>query len=90
MSQVVIRAVGFASGAPCPHAGMYLVAYDPDAHDGQGDAQFSPNISFARRFDSAADAMQLWRTTSQVRPARPDGKPNRPLTALHVEIVGVA
>ena len=38
------------------------------------------------RFVSIAEAMEYWRTVSTTVPFRPDGKPNRPLTAYTVEI----
>ena len=38
------------------------------------------------RFATRGDAMNFWRAPSKTRPTRMDGKPNRPLTALTVEI----
>ena len=40
----------------------------------------------ARRFPSMAEAFEAWNTVSTMRPTRPDGEPNKPLTALTVEI----
>jgi hypothetical protein len=40
----------------------------------------------ARRFADNAEAMLAWNTVSKSRPKRPDGRPNKPLTALTVEI----
>lgn len=40
----------------------------------------------ARQFESHAEAMAAWNTQSQSRPLRPDGRPNKPMTALTVEI----
>lgn len=40
----------------------------------------------ARRFDTFAEAVECWRQQSTVSPFRPDGLPNRPLTAFTVEI----
>ena len=34
----------------------------------------------------AAQAMTAWNTVSSQRPRRPDGRPNKPLTALTVEV----
>lgn len=35
-------------------------------------------------FADLAAALEFWRTTSVVRPRRPDGEPNRPLTCLTI------
>ena len=40
----------------------------------------------ARRFADSGDAMLAWNKQSRVRPYRPDGRPNKPLTALTVEV----
>jgi hypothetical protein len=64
--------------------GNYLQSFDVEAYDGRGDATFTPHISEALKFDSVSDAMECWRKQSQTRPLRPDGKPNRPLTAFNV------
>ncbi len=62
---------------PVP-TGSWLKSYDPDAYDGRGSATWT--------FDTEA-AMACWRTVSTVRPTRPDGQPNRPLTAATIECV---
>jgi hypothetical protein len=68
-------------------AGMYLKAYDPEAHDGQGLADWTGKLEDALKFETATEAWNLWRTVPKSRPVRPDGKPNRPLTAFTVEII---
>jgi hypothetical protein len=40
----------------------------------------------AKMYADAKEATAEWRAVSHVRPVRPDGKPNRPLTAFTVEI----
>lgn len=55
---------------------------DVDAMDGIGLVHFTHFESRAKKFASAAEAMRFWRRQSTVRPIRPDGKPNRPLTAF--------
>ena len=82
----VIRAIMFADGTPCPHAGLFLKRADFEAHNGQGFMTFTADISKALKFPTAGDAILFWKTTSKGYPRRPDGKPNRPLTALTVEI----
>lgn len=84
---VVLVALGFADDAtPCPHEGQYLKAFDFDAHGGVGFGEFTRDIAKARKFKDAGEAMEFWRTISTVRPRRADGEPNRPLTALSVEL----
>jgi hypothetical protein len=80
-----MRCVGFANGLPCPVAGQWLKSYDPEAHDGQGDAVFTDKIQEAWVFSSMTDALATWRAVPKARPFRPDGKPNRPLTTFTVE-----
>ena len=82
----VIRAVGFANGAPCPHAGEWLESFDHDAYDGLGFGAFTSKASKAQRFASFEEALEFWRKTSALNPRRLDGQPNRPLTCLSVEI----
>lgn len=46
----------------------------------------TPRRKEALRFDTSAEAMIAWNRISVTYPRRPDGKPNKPLTALTVEI----
>jgi len=80
-----------ANGEPFdkPH---WLVNYDPDAHaPGQqyptGMVETSPDVQKAMRFKSHPEAWKLWNTQSRTVPLRPDGRPNKPLTAFTVSIV---
>jgi hypothetical protein len=66
--------------------GQYLATYDPEAHEGWGEAEWTTNIDLARRFDSTSDAYDCWRTIPASRPTRPDGKNNRPLTAFSITV----
>jgi hypothetical protein len=83
----VLQALGFANGMPCPHDGEYVKAFDFEADDGLGFGEFTSNIDDAIQFADVTAAGEFWRTQSKTRPFRSDGKPNRPLTALCVEIV---
>lgn len=65
---------------------QYLKSYDPEAHDGQGYVTATMLLSDAMKFDTAEQAMALWRSVSPTRPRRDDGKPNRPLAAFTVSI----
>lgn len=64
----------------------WVTAYDPNAHDGRGDSASSADPAKALRFDTLGEAWEFWRQPSTVRPVRPDGQPNRPLTAFTVSI----
>jgi len=82
----VIKLIELASGHRMPEFdGLYLKSYDPDGHGGLGDVHATDNLSEAMRFPDVASAMACWQQTSTVRPRRPDGKPNRPLTAFTIE-----
>jgi len=69
--------------------GKYLLSYDPDAADGRGVATFTDDKSKAMKFKDFVEAWELWRKQSALRPTRPDGKPNRPLTAFTVTFENV-
>lgn len=90
---IVIVALGIAGGEwispDWPTVNGYLKAADVDAFDGRGSAEFTTNPAEAMTFPDMATAFAYWRRTSTVRPRRPDGKPNRPLTAYTVEFATV-
>lgn len=81
-----IRAYGFANGEPCPHAGQWLAHFDHDAYEGLGYGEFTDVNAQALEFHSFEDALEFRNRQSTVRPVRPDGKPNRPLTALTLAV----
>jgi hypothetical protein len=51
-----------------------------------GIIKLTPRRPNALPFTSIAEAMATWNTVSKLHPRRPDGRPNKPLTALTVEI----
>lgn len=65
--------------------GKYLRAYDLEAREGRGEATWTRDKRQAKRFPSFIAAFEAWRSTSLTVPARPDGRPNRPLTAYSVK-----
>lgn len=69
-----------------PRFPCYVKFYNPDAHDGQGETDWTDDPLEAVAFDSFDAALDYWRQISTVRPLRADGMPNRPLTALTIEI----
>ena len=91
MTKVVIKCAGLAgiavNGGERVPVGAFLETFDANAHGGQGMATWTTDRSKAMEFDSALQAFSFWKTQSTVRPRRPDGQPNRPLTAFSVEIV---
>jgi hypothetical protein len=74
---------------PGDPTGMFVVDCDVDAYGGRGDAALTDDVYAARRFDSPSDALLFYRRVSNVRPVRPDGHPNRPLTAFTIEVLAL-
>jgi len=85
----VIRILGFANGAHCPHAGEYLEAFDFEAFDGRGFMETTPDVDKALKFADLHAAVLFTMTVPVTKPVREDGRPNRPLTAAHIEVVPV-
>lgn len=67
--------------------GGYLRRYDPEAHDGQGHMESTNDVAEAVRFETVADALRAYQAVPKKRPRRPDGRPNKPLTAFTIEVV---
>jgi hypothetical protein len=66
---------------PLPQSGQFLRDFDFEAHDGQGEIDTTTDIALAKRFDDVAAALAFAHRSPACRPTRPDGRPNRPLTA---------
>jgi hypothetical protein len=84
---VVIQIVCLADGRATPHDGEYLV--DDTIEGLVAHLVTTPHVAKARGFSSSTEALEHWRRQSVVYPLRPDGKPNRPLTAYTVEVTHV-
>lgn len=85
---MVLRIVGSPLGDPDKHDGRYVSAYNP--HLGRhGDIKTVPDIADALHFEDTAEALAFSRQVNRTHPMRPDGKPNRPLTAFTVEVAKV-
>jgi hypothetical protein len=88
----VIVAVEFAQeGVPFKYPGQFLEWYKPNVPLGQTMASWTNDLKKAMKFDTAADAFAEWkreRTVPTPSGGRmiPDGKPNRPLTAITIEV----
>lgn len=65
---------------------LYLASFDVDARGGIGSEVLTDDIRKALLFETQHEAMLAWNTQSTVRPYRPDGKPNRPLTAYSMTV----
>jgi len=66
--------------------GKYLEWSDPDGRGGMGDERWTDDVTKAKTFPTFADAMECWKAESSIRPVRPDGRPNRPLTAFSITV----
>jgi hypothetical protein len=86
---IVIRIVSDALGQRTHFDGLYVSKFDPDAHQGRGEVRASRELKDALTFESHESAHTFWKQSSKVQPWRPDGKPNRPLTAYNVILVQV-
>lgn len=82
-----IRCLGFANGTSCPHEGWYVKSFDHEAYEGRGYAEFTQYQHEAMQFNDVSEAMEFWQRRAKCRPLRPDGKPNRPMTSMHAEII---
>lgn len=90
----VLKFEGMANGDPGPFDGQYLLEYDPerDGETPEGRPMIAhilatPDPSKALRFPGAREALECWKRTCERDPTRPDGRPNRPLTAFTVAVV---
>lgn len=81
-----IQIVGLADGRPSPVDGRWLVSCDVDAMQGRGVVKATRRKERARTFGSNLEAFAYWQRRSTVVPTRPDGKPNRPLTAYTITV----
>jgi hypothetical protein len=89
---LVLTLVELASGRPSPFDGQYLKEYDPnrDGETPDGDLLLAhivttPDIEEAMKFESMQEVHKIWTRVDDRDPIRPDGKPNRPLTAFTIQ-----
>lgn len=84
----LMRVVGFADGRPTPLAGQYLRSYFLEVPATAVMGEFTRDPEQAMKFDSVVDLFNAWRTQRMYDGGlRPDGKPDRPLTAYSIETV---
>lgn len=84
--KTIIRIVERAAVGEVEESGCYIRYYDNSHEDelGLGVLHLTRERSEAKRFDDAAEAFAFWEQQSRTVPMRPDGKPNRPITAYSV------
>jgi hypothetical protein len=89
----VVKIIGLATGGGTPFDGQYLVDYDPDqpGYAPNGEVMLvhlatSPDITKAKRFETLRDIQAERGRFPKDEPLRPDGRPNRPLTAFTISI----
>lgn len=82
---IVIQIVALASGWNDGTGDSYIKDYTPDMDaEGRGHLSVTRELDRAKHFANHVEAMEFWRQQSKRNPYRPDGKPNRPLTAYTV------
>lgn len=94
---LVIKFSGMANGSPSPFDGLYLKEYDP------GKQGWTPtgkpmaahivvvgDPAQAMQFKDLVALMEVRNAIDPEFPERPDGKPNRPLTAFTIEITDLS
>lgn len=88
---VVMKSMGLAGWPSDGSEGQYLRAYNPNGgppqHPGRGLIEWTADINEAIWFPDLAAGMAEWKRQSTNVPLRPDGRPNRPLTAYTVTFV---
>jgi len=82
----VLRVIGLADGRHSPMDGALVRFSDVNAGQGRGAVTGTYDRAKAVQFATAAEAIAYWQAVSGVRPVRPDGQPNRPLTAYTVVV----
>jgi hypothetical protein len=88
---IIMRVEALASViGPPARTGLWLKAFDNEARDGRGSASFTDDPREALRFPDLEAAFEAWKSQSRTQPLRPDGRPNRPLTAYSVTFDTIA
>jgi len=89
MKKCVAVVICAADGGSTPHDNRYVARWNPHTKAGTLELVSTVDINEARHFDYR-DLMDEWRTVSRIEPLRPwDGKPNRPLTAITIDVVKI-
>lgn len=88
----VIRVLGIAGVVgehmtPGSPVGEFISSYNPEAHEGRGYFETVADPTVALKFRDAREALDFYQQRSKLRPINDRGQPNRPLTALTVEVI---
>lgn len=89
MAKIVIQIEGMPDGTPTPFDGEYVAAVDFEAGDGRGAVVTTKHPELALHFDTLGEALTFYQTQPKCKPFRPDGEPNRPLTATNMSFMDV-
>lgn len=84
--KVIMQLMGVAPNGRPPPRPTWVADVDFDGMGGRGTIVMTQDKSKAKRFDGPAEALAYYQTASKAVPLRPDGRPNRPLTAYNVQI----
>ena len=87
MTGYAMKVIGVAGIPEIDQFNDYYIASYADTPNGRGDIKFSVSKDDALKFATPREALEYWRRISRTVPIRPDGKPNRPLTAFTIELV---
>lgn len=86
----VLRIVGLAgpvvSSSSIGMVGLYVKSFFAEAHGGRGNLVATADPEEALRFPDLAAALRFYQRVPINRPTRPDGEPNKPLTAFHIAV----
>lgn len=63
----------------------WLASFNLEEPDGYKVATFTNDSSKAIRFETMQAVLDTWKMASRTIPLRPDGRPNRPLSAYTIE-----
>lgn len=69
-----------------PDEGPFVARVDVDARGGRGEVDLTTDPARALTWPSMRDALDAYGQQSTVQPTRPDGRPNKPLTAYSVTV----
>jgi hypothetical protein len=88
---MVMRILGLAADpdAVTPFNGEYYVSSKFGPGFGEGDLNTTRDINKAKRFETLVELRDEWAKVDENFPVRPDGQPNRPLTAWTIEVLQV-
>jgi hypothetical protein len=86
----VLQVVGLVGDelnpGPDDAGGRWLKAFDPEFAGGRGIVDLTTRLEEAARFPSMQAAMACYTYRSRTLPTRPDGQPNKPMTAYTVTV----